>query len=447
MDLSVLERNSIAAPGTAGKGRLDLIQQWTGIVFLILLAYLPYAEFVHDQLGITILGYGAEVTIVPTAIAMLLFAIIGVFRQPRLLLYPIAVIVLGGIVIAFRYYWGLDHSAIDSAQQAVAMRYMILIPCYILIAGYVFQNADFRKYAPVIIIVNAAVNAIVGILYTAGLLNYKVVSQESDLYGSYLMGETTRSSGLYAGVNVFANTLVLALLLACFFLKLSPLLRSIAIALIVLGILVSQSRWPLFAAGVLLTIVVIGQAHSFTKRFVQVSVLLFLLVLAAAFTSDQTRESLFGVRSRIAVDSWTDIQGRLSKYMVGVNAIFEESRTPFVGARPESLNRGSALEDVFSDNGLLSMVIRSGIPVSIFFFLLCYFALKRYHIDTAKTATRLFWLIAGGTLLLNNAVYWDSWLFHAAVVYRLLPDAILESPRAVLKSTRILPQQYQSALD
>lgn len=405
---------------------------------LALLAYLPYAEFTHDQLGFTIFGYGAEVTIVPTAIIVLLFFVVALFTESTFLLYPASVILLGGIVVLLRYYWGFDISSSDTIQQAVAMRYMILIPVYILLAGYVFRIERFRKYAAAIIVINACINSIVGVLYTLGLLNYKVVSTESELYASYLLGETTRSSGLYAGTNVFANTLGLALLIAAFYGKLSPLVRAALISLLTLGILVSQSRWPLLTVGIVLTLVVVRQGHSFTKRLVTVLFLVFVLGVAAILTSPQTREGLFGVRSRVAADSSTDIQIRFNKYMIGVKAIFEEGRTAFIGARPESLSRGSAAEEVFSDNSYLSMMIRSGIPVTIIFLVLCYFAVKKFEVESSRTAKRLFWIVAVGTLFLNNALYWDSWLFHAALVYRLLPDLLAPgegaNDRAVIPS-------------
>jgi hypothetical protein len=426
MEARVVKQFSLpsAVPVAVRAVKVDQWHQWCALVVLALLAYLPYAEFVHDQFGITFFGYGAEVTIIPTAIIMLLFSITAVFRYPSFFLYPALMVVSGGLIVLLRYYWGFDASARDSTQQAVAMRYMILIPLYILMTGYVFREVKLRKYAAAIIMINAGVNAVVGILYTLGLLTYKVVSTESDLYASYLLGETTRSSGLYAGVNVFANTLGLALLIAAFFGKVSPLVRSVFISLLVLGILVSQSRWPLLTVAIVLAVMVVRQGHSFTKRLLQVFFLIFVLALAGALTSEQTREGLFGVRSRVAVDTSADIQIRLNKYMVGVKAIFEESRTAFIGARPESLSSGSALEDIFSDNGLLSLVIRSGIPVTLIFLLGCYFALKRFEVESSKSAKRLFWVIVGGTLLLNNAIYWDSWLFHAALVYRLLPNLV-----------------------
>lgn len=423
MEERVLKRLAItsAAPRAV---IVDQWQQWCAMGVLVLLAYLPYAEFAHDQLGITLFGYGAEVTIIPTAIIMLLFAITGVFRILSFLLYPFLIVIAGGLIVLLRYQWGFDTSVNDSLQQAVAMRYMILIPMYFLIAGYVSRDAKFRTYAAAIIVINASVNATVGILYTVGLLNYKVVSIESELYMSYLLGETTRSSGLYAGVNVFSNTLALALVIAAFYGKVSPLVRSFFISILVLGILVSQSRWPLLTVAIVLSVLVMGRGLSLSKRLIQVVFLVFALGLAAIVTTPQAREGLFGVSSRVTIDSSTDIQGRFNKYMVGVKAIFEEGRTAFVGARPESLSRGTALEDVFSDNGLLSMLIRSGIPVTLIFLLICYFALKTFEVESSKSAKLLFWVVAGGTLLLNNAIYWDSWLFHAALVYRLLPDVV-----------------------
>src|ERR1041385_944711 len=121
-----------ATPPVARAARVDHWQQTSALAMLVLLAYLPYAEFLHDQLGLTVFGYGAEVTIIPTAVILLLFTITGVFRMLSFLIYPLLIIVAGGVIVALRYYMRFDASAVDSLQQAVAMRYMILMPVYIL---------------------------------------------------------------------------------------------------------------------------------------------------------------------------------------------------------------------------------------------------------------------------------------------------------------------------
>jgi len=172
---SIISGQLRAEAATAKNRSENGVPEWAIIPFLIILGYLPYAEFVHDQLQYQLLGFAAEVTVIPTFLVLVLFLLICTFRKPILLVYMAAFIVLVGIVLSTRYFWGLDLNISDTLHQAVGLRYMILIPVYILTAGYLLQEASARNSAATIILVNGAIAALFGILYVAGIIVYRVV--------------------------------------------------------------------------------------------------------------------------------------------------------------------------------------------------------------------------------------------------------------------------------
>ena len=442
---SIALKQTVVAEAARPRGRsVDRVPEWAIVPFLIILAYLPYGELVHDQLQYQLFGYAAEVTVVPTFLVFVLFALIGMFRKPILLIYMAIFIVLTATVLFMRYFWGLDLSMSDTLHQAVGLRYMILIPMYILVAGYVLQETPVRNTAATIIIVNGAIASFLGILYVAGIVTYRVVPEGSELEKLYYTGEVGRAAGLSAGVNVYSNFLALALLVACCFYRRSVAFRVGAIGLIVLGILTSQSRWPLISAVLIIGYALLPHEGSRNKKKLLLVTICMMFALGGAYMLTPSSNTIVtGVKGRLSENIGEDLGVRQSKYAVGLSAIFENGYTAVAGASPETLIQGSKDDSIFSDNGVLSMFVDAGLPITFAFLFFCYRCLRKFTVHERTLVAYLFWFIAGGVLFFNNAIYWDSWLFHAAVVCLLLmkPDGI-ERGDVSLKLKRGSPLRF-----
>jgi len=402
---------------------VDDVPDWAIIFFIGILAYLPYAEFLHDQLGYQLFGFAAEVTVVPTVAVCILFVMIGMFRKPTLFVYALLFLGLIVIVLLSRYFLGLDLSLYDTLRQAVGLRYMMLIPMYILIAGYTLQRSLSRKLASRIIMINAAFAAFVAMLYVSGLITYRLVPEGSELQALYGGSEISRASGLSAGVNVYSNFLLLAVIVVCFAYDRSVLVRVASVAVLILGILASQSRWPLMSAVAVLGATVLVHERSGNKKRLLVVVFAVVFALTLAYlTTDSTDRLVGGVKGRLSQEMGDDIGIRQSKYEIGLNAIFESSYTALAGATPENLIQGYRQEYIFSDNGILSMFISAGIPVTLLFVFFCYWYGRQFVRNSRTLRLYVFGAIALGVAFFNNAIYWDSWLFHAAVVCFLIAN-------------------------
>jgi hypothetical protein len=407
---------------------LDQVPSWAVFPVLILLAYLPYAEMLHDYLHYQLFGFAAEVTVVPTALLFVIFLLIAMFRKPMLLVYMVLFLVLMAIVLVTRYWWGLDLSWNDSVRQAVGLRYMILIPMYILLASYILQpKVRVKEIATRIIIVNGTIAALVGILYVAGLIVYRVVPEGSDIDALYATGEVGRASGLSSGVNFYSNFLVLAIVAACFVYQRSAVIKTVTISVLILGILTSQSRWPLMSTAIVLgSVALLNERSRNKKRLLLVSLCVFIGLGGVYYATDSGTMIVEGAQGRISQGMGEDLGLRQSKYEIGLRAVFENTYTVLAGATPKNLIQGYSAEYIFSDNGILSMFITAGIPVTLIFIFFC-FRLGRVFSPGRRTLTIfVFGVIALGTLFFNNAIYWDSWLLHSAVVCFLILGRPLE---------------------
>src|SRR5881394_299092 len=234
---------------------------WAVYSVLALLVYLPYAEVLHDIFHYQLFGFAAEVTVVPTAAIFVIFTMIAMFRKPILFVQALLFFVLMALVLFARYQWGLDLTINDTLRQAVGLRYLVLVPVYILVAGYALQRASARALAINIIIANGVIAALVALLYAIGLISYRVVPEGSEANVLYATGEVTRAAGLSAGVNVFSNFLLLALIIAALVYQRSTIVRIGAISMLLIGILTSQSRWPMMSS-----IVVLGSSVFMYER-------------------------------------------------------------------------------------------------------------------------------------------------------------------------------------
>jgi len=418
---NILLRQAVATATRVSDSSRDQVPQWAGRPFLILLACLPYGEVLHDYFRYQLFGFAAETTVIPTFVLFILFVLIAVFRKPFLLIYAALFLGLIGLVLAARYLWGLDLTVNDTAHQAVGVRYIILVPIYILVAGYVLRDAFYRRMTTIIILINGAIAACVGILYVLGVIAYRVVPEGSELESLYGNGEIGRAAGLLAGVNVYSSFLVLALVIACFVYDRSAVIRIAAISIMILGVLVSQSRWPLMCTVIVLgTTILLHERKQNKKRLLLVALSVLIALGGAYFATNAGNTLVGGVQGRLSQGMGEDIGVRQSKYEIGLSAILESPYTVIAGATPENLIQGYKQEYIFSDNGIFSMFITAGVPVTILFILLCYRCLAMFAFEWRRLSLCVFGLIVGGVLFFNNAIYWDMWLFHAAAICFLL---------------------------
>jgi hypothetical protein len=391
---------------------------------LVVLAYLPYAEALHDLFHYQLVGFAAEVTVVPTLAIFVIFVAIGLFRKPVIFLYGLLFLLFMAIVLIVRYLWGLDLSINDTMRQAVGLRYMLLVPTYIVVAGYVLQRASARRLATGIIMVNGAVAALVSVFYIAGLTVYRIIPEGSEIDSLYGIGEAGRAAGLSAGVNVYSNFLLLALVVSCLVYQRSTFIRAVSIFVLFLGMLASQSRWPLTSSVLVIGSMFLLYEQSGNKK--RLLMVVFGVVLALSltyFVTDSTSSLMGGVRGRLSQEMGEDIGVRQSKYEIGLNAIFESTYTVLAGASPENLIQGYRQEYIFSDNGILSMFITAGVPMSLAFVFFCYWFGRTFAPNRRTLRLYVFGAVALGVVFFNNAIYWDSWLFHAAVACFLISHA------------------------
>ncbi len=208
-----------------------------------------------------------------------------------------------------------------------------------------------------------------------------------------------RTTGFLGGANVYANFLVIGLL-AIDTRKTSILNSLIAIFLFVC-ISLGASRWAgIFAIFILYRITIYGKGHKMIRIFIIVMCLIFLIVFEPIFFKPIQYNVNRFVNNPLPTS-------RVEKNVVGLEQVFNSGNSFFIGGNPKV---PVVKRDIgFSDNSYILLALNFG---AIFAFLWIYIVLVNlisFKIFKKNKIALIYFL---GTLLFNNAILWDIWLFY-----------------------------------
>lgn len=370
---------------------------WVGMLPLVLLAYWPNAELIHDLWPQTVFGFSLWVTVLPTFTMVALF--VTQAEMPRVVRLGISVMVVVVVLLA-RNAWGLNDVDRGLVMELVLVRYVFLFPLIVWLAMHACRQPLFRGLAPKVMGVNAAAACLVAITYALGVHGFRVAMNMDELG---LIGEITRASGVMAGSNVFAHTVVAAILAT----QASRGLWSVALAPVLLfGLVVAQSRLAV-AQGVLLYVYTSASARSQTGSARAVRLLAAFAAFAIIWIGSTKMGQLAPLEARFDQEAFMENSFRAAKNMLGLSAWASSPSTILLGSKDTALIVGNRPQDSFSDNSVVSALTSVGllgtIPllVEILWFVAPLFARREFIAPTLVLTT----------LFLNNAVLWDVWLF------------------------------------
>lgn len=373
---------------------------WRTVLVLALACYWPYAEALHGLWPLRLFGFSVLVTVLPTSAILLSFLARAPFERWRTLV----VIVLTGIVVLLgRSAFRLDDEAVGFLNRVAVLRFLLLVPMMNWLAETAAADGRFRRLAPKIIAVNAAIASAVAVTYSLQMHHFRVAPGADDLY---LVDLQTRAAGLMAGTNVFANFSVVGMMAlasagSAWLLVLSPVL--------IMGVVAASSRLALICA-----IAVLANATIASRRvkFRLLRVLAGLAIGALVVTASAWTGGGDPVVARFGDAFATDTEARLDKYRIGAAAWATSPETVLFGARTSTLVVGMGVGDSFSDNSLLTALTSVGAVATLIFCYQLFSALgplvaRRQHLHV---------LVMLATLLFNNAILWDVWMFLVLVM-------------------------------
>lgn len=397
----------------AGDMGPDAITAIIALVAIGLLAYIPFSEALNYLLQVQIFGYGALVTVLPTAVA---FACLGLLalKRPQALIMPLAGGGLAVIVSVARMWAGLAGDG-SLLHQLALVRYLILLPCYISLGIVACKSRWFRLSAPRVIVAAGLVHAVAGILYSLGLFSFRVVGVDENVRAIEAMGGMTRASGLFTGTNVYAAFLALGVLV-CVSTRWKTVTRVACCGVLFGGIITSQSRYPLAAAAIAVVWCTWREGVPAWGRVVRFTAIAVAVFLAPVMLQNSSQS----VADRLSDDSIaTDYGTRLDKAIVGLRATFRGLDTILLGARPEDLEVGNDSAEIFSDNSYVELMVSVGLPLAVLFLAAVGIFFQTMRRRNARPVGP-FWFVVLSAALFNNAILWDSWIYTMVMIYGLL---------------------------
>lgn len=426
----ILNDNMQAANPTMAK-----IITWT---MLVQLAYMPFANIVHSLDPRKVFGYALWVTVLPTVVMLACY--VGVFALRGLrVLWPVATCVaIGFLSVVMRHYWiGASSGGFSSDLNQV--RYFALLPMYLITWREVLAMGWPNTKVQTVFSGVGVGMAIFGILHLAGLPTfYQTYNAEyDDPSANYLDITEARYTGTVGGSNVYGNVLVIPIIvMASLSLQQRRRFQPVLIVLILLGILSSGSR---LALGTAMLAVIITVFRSKLTALHRLGILAFVAgFVLFSFLYLDTVSARFGQRYQSLLEG--DL--RMTKNMIAVEALGASWENAIIGTSNYLLVLDSANENQFSDNSYLQVATTAGIPATIGFIIVL-IIIGRTSAAKESLSGKVAIVILCSTLLLNNAILWNVWLFMAsAALWLIRSEATVELPPAT--SLRRIPLGQQS---
>ena len=240
------------ASGTAGG-----MVRFAGVCALAALAYEPWAALVHAQWPLTIGGYSAFITVLPTCWLLGLFVMVALAEDPSLLRAPVLLGVLGAFVAAMRSIAGIAPNTTMFGRMN-NIRWVVLMPAFLLLWRVLLRDRWISRVAANVVVLTGIGYSITGILYALHIANITGVA--TDLDQSRLREAGTRYYS-FSQPNEYGAILLSALALLCLSRGLErSWFRMLCIPILFLGIMTSISRWPVICGGLLMTATSIAEA-------------------------------------------------------------------------------------------------------------------------------------------------------------------------------------------
>lgn len=383
---------------------------------LFALAYLPYSQWFGLLLPAEVFGFSLTISLLPLSlvlVATLNLAWVGRTSGVRL----VAMFgLIATTIVPLRFLGGVASSF---QHEVSAVRWLIIIPAWTVVFRDLLGERRVRDWARRLLVANTLIAAVMGIAYHLGLANIRISSSSFAEQGltDPLAHVITQASGLFLNPNAFGAFLLLGVALLLFGSRVSLRWTLPGLALLFMGIEASGSRWSLGGALFLLAFLSIRRpTHNWSRGTLSmvrslIAIVGFGMLLSSARTSLPT------------VGYHAD--SRVIKSSAGWHALTASPTTILIGVDPFGLLIALPSDQTFSDNAWLQMALTVGIPVTVLFVVALWRALRWPPRSRERAA---FALIVIGTMTLNNASLWDSWIACAAATYWLISYAGGEQP-------------------
>ncbi|MBP62400.1 MAG: hypothetical protein CMJ62_12845 [Planctomycetaceae bacterium] len=397
------------------------------------LAYLPFGPWLNQEFPLQLLGFSFFATAFPTAIIVLALLVVAIGDDPKLVKVPSMMAAIGLTIAAFRILLGVNPEG-GLAAQLNQLRFFVLAPIMLLLWRPVLADRSTRNVTSYILIGHGLFFGILSMGYVLGLHTIGVESVNATV----TLSQGTRYVGFAAGANVHGGLMALLFAYYC----LSPI-REKRLFWVVLGpvtltgVMSSGSRCAAAASCIQLCCAAILLGGK--QRIAAGLGVVFLL--GALSISDRGPNELSGLIASLQERIDRTAEGgetRWAKTQIGLAAISQSWQSLLAGTDANSLILGPEHIDQFSDNSYIQMATIVGVPATCLFLWLC---IRTMRVEPGRRRLEKFgyWSLISVTMLLNNAILWDIWLYFASAIYWLvfLPENESMAARCTTRGTRL----------
>lgn len=391
------------------------IDPWSRLFVAALLVY-PYVFLLNLFVSYQVPGgknlYVAVETAVMVLVAVALWRRVGV----RVGLVVTMVVLAAWSVVVLRAL-AYDEPFVT---LAFASRLPVTFLLYACVCWAVMADARLRPIVQRVIVGNSLVQAMIGIAHDTWFSNFMTGPNVALMGGGDRLwfiapvGTRFRETGALISASLYANFIVLGM----FVVVLAPrraerrfgwrwAVEGVALAVMMYGLSLSGSRFPIVTAMVLFAI------HLLRPLSLRALAPVAAGVAAGAFLM---LPFALNVWNRFRVEG---TGGRLVKAELGWQLLTETPARLLLGAPLKAQDAAVSGTLGLSDNSLYALLLLLGPPVAFLF--------TAGVVTVLALTTRVKWhgpmlLYLAGVLVLTNGIYWDIWILYAfATLYSMQP--------------------------
>lgn len=384
--------------------------------FIIVLIIYPYIFLINMLLPqVDIIGKNFYVVIITLIIILILLGNIRYISSTKGIIIILAFSLILPLMIILLRCLVYD----ESLNNIFAARSPITFIIYLLVASVIQRTKKEKEIVCKVIIVNCFIQAIIGIIhyYFFSFILTGVFVESMDV--PYIISTEaiySREQGILLNSSLYANFILLGLFLLVNKTKIvvnkkNSYLHYFLIAIMIWGIVLSGSRYPIFIS----LILVVGYLFS-KKRSLLVQI--FIVCISITFFVYFLYPYLSGIIGRFLTEG---TGGRGLKYLLALKLLFEKNILYLLlGVAPGIV--GKTITDnglCFSDNSFLEIMLLYGVPFFIIWSTFIVVLNKKVVLLKKNTFILLYFI---GCLLLTNSILWEIWiLYYWAALYSMQP--------------------------
>ena len=322
------------------------------------------------------------------------------------------------LILALAAFFIIIKKLVGQLGSMQSMRLIYILPLFWVIYRVYTNDYNIKDKVVSIIIWNCFLVAIFGIVhfffFPSVLFNHPA---NESFTGIWNISGHIQEAAFFGNSSTYGCVLLTGLF-GIYLSKKKGLLYSIIFVVILLGVLLSVSRWAILFSVILFIMFLKDNFKLRRNRLIQLlfvlMMIIFILYKFPYFTL--TAQYAYGkwgfsrIMSGESVTSWATglASGRFPGYELAMQILFSDiSHFMLGGLLEDSFISGDI---AFSDNSFIFIAIKFGIPLAILWIIVILFKVVPLRFKNKKHLFILLFFY--GTIFHTPALYWDLWVLY-----------------------------------